>query len=243
MRLVGRLLVALAMAALAYLTVLAFPQPLFAHTVAYRNYEVWSDRPIDANITRVLDDTSRRLRTSQLYDANQTFRIFICNSSWRLWLYSQHFSAQMGGHADTWLTRNVYIRASDIAANSIRSPGPGPILDAAQRTLSYYIAHEATHVMEARTFGRLMALQKPQWLIEGYADYIGKGGDFDYGENRRLLMSDDSLLDYRRSGLYRRFHLIVALLLDKKNLTIRDVFANPPAEDALLNQLKTPPPP
>ena len=110
-------------------------------------------------------------------------------------------------------------------------------------TLSYYIAHEATHVMEARTFGRLMALQKPQWLIEGYADYIGKGGDFDYGENRRLLMSDDSLLDYRRSGLYRRFHLIVALLLDKKNLTIRDVFANPPAEDALLNELKTPPPP
>lgn len=229
--------------ALAYVAVLAFPQPLFANYVAYRNYEVWSDRPIDASIERVLDDASRRLRTSELYNSDQTHRVFICNSPWRLWLYSQTFTAQMGGHADTWLTRNVYIREADIASNSIRSPGKGPILDAAQRTLSYYIAHEITHVLESEAFGRLMALRHPQWLVEGYADYIGKGGDFDFNENRQLLKNDDPLLDYRQSGLYRRFHLEVALLLDKKKLAIRAVFANPPGEDELLNELRSPPSP
>lgn len=238
MKIFVRSFFALALTALAYVAVLAFPQPLFAHYVTHENYEVWSDGPIDATIARVLDDASRRLRTSELYEPNQRFRIFICNSSWRLWLYSQRFSAQLGGAADAWLTRNIYIRASDIAANSIHSPGPGPILDAAQRPLSYYIAHEATHVMQARTFGRLMGLQNPHWLVEGYADYIGKGGDFDYDENRRLLINDDPLLDYRRSGLYRRFHLQVAHLLDKKKLKIVDIFADPPAEDALLEELK-----
>jgi hypothetical protein len=229
--------------ALAYVAVLAFPQPLFANYVAYRNFEVWSDRPIDASIERVLDDASRRLRSSELYSSDQSYRIFICNSRWRLWLYSQTFTAQMGGQADTWLTRNVYIREADIASNSIRSPGQGPILDAAQRTLSYYIAHEITHVLESATFGRLMMLQYPQWLLEGYADYVGKGGDFDFDQNRQLLINDDPLLDYRRSGLYRRFHLEVALLLDKKALTIRTIFADPPSEDELLSELRRPPPP
>ena len=233
------MLSAVVLTALAYLAVLAFPQPLFAYTIAHRNYEVWSDRPIDASIARVLDDASRRLRASELYDPNQKFRVFICNSSWRLWLYSQRFTAQMGGHADTWLTRNVYIREADIASNSIRSPGKEPILDAAQRTLSYYIAHEITHVMESAAFGRLVMLRHPQWLVEGYADYIGKGGDVDFDENRRLLVEDDPLLDYRRSGLYRRFHLEVALLLDKKKLPLRAVFADPPDEGALLSELRS----
>jgi hypothetical protein len=238
-----RALAGLGLAALFYLAVLAYPQPLFAHYVAHKKFEVWSDRPIDARIAFVLDDAERRLRTSELYSPTQTFRVFICNSSWRMALYSQHFSAQMGGVADTWLTRNIYIRASDIARNAIHSPGPGPISDAAQRPLSYYVAHEATHVMTSIAFGRLAVLTKPQWLVEGYADYVGKGGDFDFAENQALLRADDPKLDYARSGLYRRFHLMVELLIETKGLSAAALFEDPPAEGELLELLRSEAPP
>lgn len=233
-----RALGALAAIVFAYAIVLAFPQPLFQYYTAHRNFEVWSDAPIDPAIASVLDDATRRLATSELYDGTQRFRVFFCNEPWRLWLYSQRFTDRLGGAADTWLTRNVYIRASDIAANAIRSPGPGPILDAADRTLSYYIAHEAAHVLTSRAFGRLAALTHPAWLIEGYADYVGKGGAFDFEANRALLIAGDARLDYAQSGLYRGFHLLVALLLDKRKLSIRSVFADPPHDADLLEALR-----
>lgn len=233
-----RAAVAVALVMLAYIGVLAFPQPLFSHHTSYRNYEVWSDQAIPPQIAQVLDDATRRLRTSELHEPDKTTKIFFCNASWRLWLFSQQFSDQTGGNADTWLTRNVYIRSSDIAANRIHSPGTGPILDAAQRPLSYYIAHEVTHILESRAFGRLMYLRYPQWLTEGYADYVGKGGDFNFDENRLLLVAGDPLLDYRKSGLYRRFHLEVFHLLNQKGLTVGQIFSDPPREQDLLDRLQ-----
>jgi hypothetical protein len=218
---------------IAYLGILAFPQPAFAYHVTYKNFEIRSDRPIEPEIDGVLDDAIRRLKTSALYDSEQQFRIFLCNSAWRLWLYDGIFDSKLGGTTDTLFYRNVYIRASDIPSNSIHSPRPGPITDAAHRPLSYFIAHEATHVMESRRFGRLMAFVFPRWLNEGYADYIGKAGDFDFDENRKLLTEDAPLLDFWRSNQYRRYQLYVSYLLDRKALTIMQVYADPPREDDL----------
>lgn len=220
------------------LVVLAFPQPLFAYQHRYRNYHVWSDRPIDPAITSVLDDATRRLRTSELYNPRDEVRLFFCHDNWRLQLYSQRFSARMGGVTDTWLTRNIYLRASVVAENRIIPPD-GVLYDAAVRPLSYFIAHEATHAMQSRAFGRLMNLRHPRWLTEGHADYVAKGGDFGYDVNRRLLVAGHPLLDPLRSGLYRRHHLLVAFLLDRKRLTLRAMFADSPREEDVLAAIKS----
>lgn len=231
------LLAATALLVMAYIGVLAYPQPMFAYHATHDNYHVWSDRPISPQISVVLDDASRRLNTSDLYDKTIPLNIFLCNSRWRLWLYSQRFSTQVGGWADMWLTRNIYIRANDIPSNRIHSPGTGPIADAKQRPLSYFIAHEVAHIIEARQFGRFAMIQYPQWLTEGYADHIGKGGDFDLDENHRMFKAGSAQLNFEKSGLYREFHLRV-LLLSSQGMTARQMFANPPSErqmDALLN--------
>jgi hypothetical protein len=240
--LVGRSATAIVTLGLVYVLILAFPKPLFAHTLTYGSFHVWSDQPIDSAMTTVLDEAKHRIARSDLYDPKQQYRIFICNSSWRLFVYSQVFNDKLGGITDDWLTRNIYIRASDIALNEIISPRPGPIQDAMDRPLSYFIAHEATHVMETRAFGRLMAFRYPTWLLEGYADYIGKAERFDFDENRKLLVENNPKLDYNRSGLYRLYHLEVALLLDKHRLSIRQVFARPPSEASMLELLKSPRP-
>jgi len=227
---------AVAFIVLARACVLAYPQPLFSNHTVYQNYEIWSDQPIAPHITQVLDDATRRLRTSELYDPERKIRVFFCNASWRIQLL---FHSKAGGQTYTWLTPNVFIRASDIASNRIYSPGPGPISDAEHRPLSYFIAHETTHAMEASAFGQLMELRYPTWLVEGYADYVGKGGDFDFDENRRLLVGGSPLLDFQRSVLYRGYELEVFYLLNKKGLTVMQVFANPPRERDLLELLRS----
>ena len=227
---------AIAMAAVFALAVVSFPQPLFAYSVRHGAFRVRSDRPIDPKIAGVLDEAGRRLRRSDLHDPRAAFRIFICNEPWRLWLYTRSFD--IGGSTDTLLTRNIYLREADIAAGRLMPPPPHrEIADEDTRTLSYFIAHEATHVMQSRTFGRAMEWRYPDWLTEGYADVIAKAGDFDVEENRALFRQGDIRLDPSRSGLYRRHHLLVAVLLSRPGVRIRDIFAEPPNEKLLSRAL------
>ncbi|HEX8217226.1 MAG TPA: hypothetical protein VF577_07155 [Allosphingosinicella sp.] len=237
MRILRRLFVLLALIAAAAIAVLAVPEPNFEHRTHYGQFEIFSDRPIPPQIRTVLDDVTRRLEHSELYSTDQTFRIFFCNDDWRMALYSQRFSSAVGGMADTWLTRNIYIRRSDIAANRLFPP-TGVLADAEARPLSYFIAHEATHAMQSRAFGRLMALRSPEWLVEGYADYVGKGGGFGLEENRARLAAGDPLLDPERTNIYRRHHLLVAWLIDREGLSARRLFADPPEEEAVLRRVR-----
>src|SRR3546814_4022791 len=202
-----------------------------SHRLEYRNYRIWSDRPIDPAITHVLDDATRRLRTSHLYDPQAPSWLFFCNEPWRMRLYT----GPVGGVADTLLTQNIYLCEADIGANRIVPPR-GTLADADQRSLSYFVAHEATHIVQSRALGRLLKWH-PEWLVEGYADYVAKAGDFDFEENRSLLKQDDACLDYARSGLYRRYHLMVAWLLDEQGQEIVEIFAVPPTQDTVLDDL------
>ncbi|WEF33440.1 hypothetical protein [Pseudoduganella chitinolytica] len=120
-----------------------------------------------------------------------------------------------------------------------RTPGPGPIADAAQRPLSYFIAHELTHSDVSRRFGRTVMLRYPEWLLEGYADYVGKAGDVDYAANHAAFLAGAPELDRRRSGLYRGHHLKVAYLLDRQGWTLERLFADPPAAQELERRLRS----
>ena len=227
-----RVMLAAVLAVAVGLIVLCTPQPLFAYHLTHGRYQVWSDRPIEPQIAGVLDDVTRRISRSAIYSPDQRFRIFICNDQWRLALYSERFSGGMGGVADTAFTRNVYIRRADIQRNRLIPPH-GWKATMSDRPLSYYLAHELTHVMESRAFGRGSSVRYPNWLNEGYADYIGKGGRFDMAKNAADLRAGAREMDPNASGLYRRYHLEVAYLLDRQGLTIRELYANPPDEAAL----------
>ncbi len=222
------------------LVILMFPQPLFAYQMTYGRYYLWSDRPIDETAARrVLDDAQARIARSEFYTPDQKFRVFVCNDNWRLVLYSQRLSGAMGGMADGWLTRNIYLREADFATNRLIPPSRKA--DMSGRSLSYYVAHEATHVMESRALGRMAAVQYPVWMMEGYADYVGKGGAFNIVENLAALKSGNPEMDPLHSGLYRRYHLAVAYELDHKGLRARDMFAAKTPEPAVLAALRSDP--
>jgi len=235
MRRGGRIVVVVLFVGALALTLLLFPQPLFAYSFDYGRFRIWSDRPIDPAIVHVLRDAERRLQRSELDDPDAEFRIFFCNEPWRLWLFTR--SAAVGGSADTLLSRNIYLRESDVAANRLIPP-EGALADAEVRPLAYFIAHEATHVTQSRTFGRLMEWRYPDWLTEGHADFVAKGGAFDVAENRRLLIAGDPRLDYTASGLYRGYHLMFAHLVEEQGRPIRSLFEDPPDAAAVLRSLR-----
>ena len=197
---------------------------------------VASDKPIDPAIDKVLDDAERRLATSSLYHAGKPFRIFLCNRSWRLRIFA--YDANLGG-GTIYPTRNIFVREADIAANKVLVPN-GTLPDEKKRPLSYFIAHEATHVLELRRFGLVTMFQSPFWLVEGYADVVGKGGDFDIERNRNLLIKGDPLVSEKmgRSGLYRRYQLMVSTELRRPNTNIETLFAVPPLEENALGDAR-----
>lgn len=230
---IGRLGAAAALLLAAVAALLAYPSPLFAYSASYGAFDVMSDRPIGPAMAEIVADAERRLRTSELYRPDERFRLFICNARWRLLLLAR--SGSVGGSTETLVTRNIYIRAADIESNRVLIGG-ARLADAEARPLSYFIAHEAVHAIQSRRFGRLMKLRYPSWLIEGHADLVAKGGDFDLAANRALLNLDHPLLSEReaRRGLYRRYHLMVASLLERRRTTPARLFEQPPtAAEAL----------
>src|SRR5207248_2293708 len=83
-------------------------------------------------------------------------------------------------------------------------------------TLSYFITHEIMHVLVAGELGAGRYSRLPAWKDEGYADRIAKGTDFGYERAVRQLRRGDREMDPIRSGLYLRYHLLVAYLLDRE---------------------------
>lgn len=241
MKLFRNLTIGLAALVALALVVYCTPYPLFPHHVAHGRFDLWSDRPIDeAAAARVLDDAQRRIARSALDDGRQRFRAFVCNDNWKLALYSGRGQGGMGGATDVYLTRNIYLRQADLSTNRLipAHPWRAPMID---RPLSYYIAHEATHALESRALGRLMSLRYPTWMREGYADYVGKAGQFDVASNLAALKAGDRAMDPKASGLYRRYHLAVAYELDRRRMNVAQMFTSRAPEDQVLAQLRADP--
>jgi hypothetical protein len=212
---------------LAVLGLLAYPQPLFAHSVAEGRLELWSDRPFGAEAgRRVLADVENRISRSPLDKRDGVHRIFIVNATWRarllfLWNYGA------GGLNYYPITRNVFIRRSDVASGRVLRLSGAPV--EAPRTLAYYGAHEIAHSLTGEAVGPLRYHRLPAWVREGLADYIALPDERDLDGLRAKLAAGDPALDPRKSGLYARYRLLVTLALERRGWTLERLLDAPPS--------------
>ena len=218
----------LAAASAAYLIVLAHPQPLFAYELRRDGLTVHATTPIPDAMGATLDRATQRLKRSPLTASAGDTHVFICESR-GLFAFFARQNYRVGGIADWLVGRHVFLRESDMVNDRLISPGGTPV--AANRPLSYFIAHEAMHIAIARYVGRARYSQLPQWLDDGYADYIAR--DIDYVDALAKMKENARELDPARSGLYLRYHLIVAYLIEKKGQSIEALLANPPARETV----------
>jgi hypothetical protein len=219
-RAVFRCIAAIALVAVALVatgvTVLAYPDPLFGYHVSYGRLELRSDRPFDiAAGEKVLADVETRLRKSVLNDDNRHMAV-IANAPWR---HDAVFLWNGGAAGLNYypITRNVFIRHSDIEADRVY--GASGKMAQPPRTLAYYIAHEITHTLTAEHVGIVKYRSLPRWMREGVADYVGFGSDIDVDELLAALRAGDPTLD-PRSGYYARYRLLAAALIQRKHWTM-----------------------
>ena len=215
---------------------LNLPQPFFQTSVRAKNLTMYSDQSfMPASGQYLLELVETKLAKSPLYSAAQKHQIFICNARWRQRLFFT-YQYGVGGVNYYPLTTNVFLRDSIIAENCLISPNGNRVV--ADRSLDYFIAHEIAHTLTGQAVGGIAYHCLPQWKREGYADYVGKGAPFNYDEAKRAFLADDRKMDYAKSGLYWRFNLLVAHLLDKKHWSIQQLLTEPIEQSAVEEMIR-----
>jgi hypothetical protein len=215
-RMMRRLLLSLTAAVIPYAILLVRPQIVFAYEARAQNVVLHARAPLPGRATDIAAEAQRRVSRSPLYVPTDTYDVYLCDTP-ALFAFFALWHRNVGGLADVYLTRNVWLRPAHIERD--RLVGPSGAEASEDRTLTYFVAHEITHVMTARRLGRLGYYQLEKWQQEGYADYVGKGGAFDFLAMQRDFRAGAPALDPRRSGLYLRYHLLVADLIDHKGMT------------------------
>jgi hypothetical protein len=205
---------------------LIYPQPLYAWSASEGRLTIHSDRPFDAGKARLLlAEVERRLATApgQLRDDTSSYHVFVANSEWRrrlafLWNYGA------GGVNYYPITWNAFLRQADIDAGMLMRADGTPVPE--PRTVAYYAAHEIGHSLIGRQTGALANWRLPAWIREGLADYVGFGGEVDIYALTAALRRGDPDLDPHKSGLYARYRLLVAFMLEREDWTVDQLLAS-----------------
>jgi hypothetical protein len=220
--------------AASYLLLLVFPQPLFAYQLEHEGIVLHARRPIPDAMRQTLERVHARIERSPLYDRSQTFHVFICEPQWAFTLFART-NYQVGGIAHGYIGRHVFLRESDMDHDRLIGPNGRPV--AADRPLSYFIAHELTHILQARHLGLLGFARLPRWINDGYADYVAR--DIDLAAALDGLKHGVRELDPARSGLYLRYQLMVSFLVNVRGTTIDALLQRRDDGAAIEHELQT----
>lgn len=225
LRIAKRMLGAMTLLTVAYLLVLVFPQPLFAYSLEHEGIVLRATRPIPSAMRERLAEVRDRLRSSGIDEPSDVYRVYLCDSPWLFALFARG-NYRVGGVADVFVSRNVFLRESDMANNRLIGPSGQPV--APDRPLSYFIAHEMVHIAHGRRLGRIGYARLPRWVDEGHADAVAR--EIDLGAALDAFKAGARELDPARSGLYIRYQLLVSYLLQKQQLGLATLLASPPPQ-------------
>ncbi len=206
----------------AWLTLIVHPQPLFAYSAERANIVLHTRAPMPPQAGPLLDEVVRRVSRSPLYDARRVHHVFLCDTR-LLFGFLTITGYRAGGVTHTELGGNVFIRPFSIERGTVI--GPSGQEKSGERTLTYFIAHEVTHAMTADRTGRWRFRHLSAFQVEGYADYVAFGRPLDLARERQALIEDAPEMSTRRSGLYKRYELLVAYLLERRGLTVDELLA------------------
>jgi hypothetical protein len=216
----------------AFALLLAFPDCFFTYYTQRGRLSLYSDTPFDAaKAQRILAAIDARLARSPIDDRTLSDRIFVANTDWRQRLF-MNLAYGAGGVNFYPITRNVFVRNSDIDADTLYGQSGKPAEK--PRTFSYFAAHEIGHTLTAEQLGilHLWNFRLPPWIREGTADYIGLGGDIDVEQLYARYRAHDRLFD-PGSGHYDRYRLLVAYFLKRKHWSVDQLLlSNMPMSEA-----------
>ncbi len=201
-----------------YLSLLSFPQVLFAHETEYKSFKVYSREPLSANLHKVLDAAEAKLAVSELHALDVKPKIFLTNSTRFYSILSMYVGRNSFGKGYPLLpTTNVFINKTDIGQGLVLRDAP----EHNSRSLSGVIAHETTHFLVRKKLGYWRNFMLPTWKQEGYAEYVAGGSTLNYETGVKLWKQNpQDGTGYQ----YFKYYMLVKYLLDHDKLTVEELF-------------------
>jgi hypothetical protein len=201
-----------------YLTLLCFPQPLFAHAVTRGSFTVHSRKPLDAALDDVLARAEAKLVTSPLYTKDVKPRICLLGSR------NLYAAMSLGWGGDSFAksygalpTSTVFVNVCDPVQDLVFRPAAAH----RSRSLSGVIAHETTHLLVRNRYGYWRNLVFPAWKTEGYAEYVAGGSTLPYDTGVQMWKASPGDATGTR---YFRYYMVVKHLIDHEHLSVDDLF-------------------
>jgi len=216
--------------------IICFPQLYyFDNKLTYKNFNVYSDKPITPKIYLILDKVDILIKKSEIYDSTLQFKIFIRSD------YSVHnalpWQFSNSAYAITRpIIRNIFISKGNLQSNVAYKISGG------SRPLDEIIAHETVHVLIENKFKNDRAKFPEDWTKtgflwkeEGYADYIARGSTLDINKVLSILQNktDIKLSTYELE--YFKYWFAVNYLFEKKKIKIKELMQSQISLDNILN--------
>ena len=152
--------------ALLYALVILFPQPIFAHSIQLHGITLHSRAPLPPEAAGLVDRIHERVAQSPLYGDDDTFRIFICDST-RWYAFFSPVNRDSFAISNS-VSGNIFIARADLAANRAYRFGGGEN----ERSFVGVAAHEIGHGLIRNHAGKIAAWRMPTWVKEGYSEYV-----------------------------------------------------------------------
>src|SRR6266851_5964903 len=219
---------ALAILITAYGTVLAFPEPLFAHKYSYKNFVVYSRTPIDDRIRPELDVVSQRLAKSELNDPNIVHRVFVAGSSFWYTFFNGPYRGAMARNYE--FNNSIFVPQLDLSSEKVVH------FDGRTAPIATILAHEMTHTLSQRRLGIIRSWRTPSWKKEGYAEYIGDPRTESLTEDLRILdNAPDGLAVQKR---YFEAALLWRYLADIRKMTFAEIMSDSVVRESVDEEMR-----
>jgi hypothetical protein len=203
--------------AVIYIALHIFPQTLFAHSMTTDGITIYSRSPLPPEAASCTTRAADLLKQSELAVTGRHERVFVCDAPWLFRLFgpmsSQAFAFSIP------MTDNVFVAAADFPADVATRSGR----DFNTRSLSAVIAHEITHGLIRHRLGLLRGIRLPDWVAEGYCDYVARESSFPEAEGLRLFAAAQN--HPSTSFRYFTYHQMVRYLMEDQKLSFSQVVA------------------
>jgi hypothetical protein len=164
-------LLAVITTSLTIVTIILFPQRLFANKIRYKKITVYSNGKIGNEIRIILENAMNLVKKSEINDSDYAYNVILCYNSF----YNQIDDKLLGTGPTARVTlNNVIIKVKIDPRNNLAFPS---FHKACEVNLTELIAHEMIHCLQANKYGvfKFNPFHHPEyWKLEGYPEYISK---------------------------------------------------------------------
>lgn len=224
-------------------TLLFFPQPMFANKLVHKNFVVYSSDEIPDAICRILDGAYGTIEACELNDPTFKFDLFLAHGN----PFNRLDDLQGSGAVARATAGSIIFKTPvNFAYNEAYTAR-------SRINLEELLIHEMVHVLQTNRYGMLRFnpwSHPPLWKLEGYPEYVARqdrriaGYKLSNEIGRYVTLRAEStdgwvevVPGHFMPAVYYKGRLMVEYLMDIKGLSYDEILSSDDPEDEVFNEM------